>query len=75
MYRVRSLPTKLAKRRAATFGSHVRLRFPLGSHVRLRLREATGVVVGYSPGGRVRVQWDDSVVVTHCLSANLELAQ
>ena len=75
MSRVRSLPTKPAKRRAATLGSHEWLRFPLGSHVRLRLREATGVVVGYSSGERVRVQWDDTGVVTHCLNANLELAR
>jgi hypothetical protein len=39
------------------------------------LREATGVVVGYSSSERVRVSWDDNGVITHCLNANWELAR
>jgi hypothetical protein len=46
---------------------------PLGAHVRLRRRQATGVVVGYSPDfDRVQVQWDDTRAVTHILIPNLE---
>jgi hypothetical protein len=50
---------------------------PLGAAVRLRGREATGVVIGNSPHHdyRVRVQWDDTGEVTHCLKRNLEPAQ
>jgi hypothetical protein len=65
MSRVRSLPTKRAKRRAAT----------LGSHVRLHLRKAIGVVVGFSSSDRVRIRWEDTGVVTHCLKAKLELVR
>jgi hypothetical protein len=44
--------------------------------VRLRGREATGVVIGNSHYEyRVRVQWDDSGEVTHCLKRNLEPAR
>ena len=46
---------------------------PLGTTVRLRRREATGVVIGNSRDKyRVRVQWDDTGEVTHCLKRNLE---
>jgi hypothetical protein len=75
MSRVRSLPNKRAKRRAAILGSHVRLRFPLGSHVRLHLRKAIGVVVGFSSSDRVRIRGEDTGVVTHCLKAKLELVR
>jgi hypothetical protein len=49
---------------------------PLGIAVRLRGRKATGVVIG-NPSHyeyRVRVQWDDTGEVTHCLKRNLERA-
>jgi hypothetical protein len=49
---------------------------PLGAAVRLRRRDATGVVVGNSPDiDRVRVQWDDTGEVTHCVRTNLESAR
>ena len=50
---------------------------PLGTAVRLRGREATGVVIGNSGHYeyRVRVQWDDTGEVTHCLKRNLEPAR
>ena len=49
---------------------------PLGTAVRLRGREATGVVIDKSPDDyRVRVQWDDTGEVTHCLKRNLEPVQ
>ena len=39
--------------------------------------ETTGVVIGNSPHHeyRVRVQWDDTGEVTHCLKRNLEPAR
>jgi hypothetical protein len=50
---------------------------PLGTAVRLRGREATGVVIGNSGHyeHRVRVQWDGTGEVTHCLKRNLEPAR
>ena len=50
---------------------------PLGAAVRLRGRKATGVVIGNSSHYeyRVRVQWDDTGEVTHCLKRNLEPAR
>jgi len=58
---------KPAKRPAATAQ-----RLLLGAHVRLHSREATGVVIGNSTGAdRVRVRWDDTGKVTHCLRAKL----
>jgi hypothetical protein len=50
---------------------------PLGAAVRLRGRGATGVVIGNSGHYeyRVRVQWDDTGAVTHCLKRNLEPAR
>jgi hypothetical protein len=49
---------------------------PLGAAVRLRGRDATGVVIGNSRDRyRVRVQWDDTGEVTHCLKRNLEPAR
>jgi hypothetical protein len=49
---------------------------PLGAAVRLRGRETTGVVIGNSHYEyRVRVQWDDTGEVTHCLKRNLEPAR
>jgi hypothetical protein len=48
----------------------------LGAAVRLRGRKATGVVIGNSRDRyRVRVQWDDTGEVTHCLKRNLEPAR
>jgi hypothetical protein len=45
---------------------------PLGATVRLRGRDATGVIIGNSPDiERVRVQWDDTGEVTHCLCTRL----
>jgi hypothetical protein len=45
----------------------------LGTAVRLRGKEATtGVIIAYaSDSDRVRVRWDDTGEVTHCLRANL----
>jgi hypothetical protein len=44
--------------------------------VRLRGRKAAGVIIGDSPEiDRVRVRWDDTEEVTHCLKANLVLAR
>jgi hypothetical protein len=49
---------------------------PLGATVRLRGREATGVIIGNSTDrDRVRVQWDDTGEVTHCVKTNLESAR
>jgi hypothetical protein len=49
---------------------------PPGAAVRLRGRDATGVVIGNSHYEyRVRVQWDDTGEVTHCLKRNLEPAR
>jgi hypothetical protein len=45
----------------------------LGTAVRRRGKEATtGVIIAYaSDSDRVRVRWDDTGNVTHCLRANL----
>ena len=49
---------------------------PLGAAVRLRGRKATGGVIGNTRDRyRVRVQWDDTGEVTHCLKRNLEPAR
>jgi hypothetical protein len=48
----------------------------LGAAVRLRGRGVTGVVIGNSPDiDRVRVRWDDTDEVAHCLRASLEQAR
>jgi hypothetical protein len=44
----------------------------LGAHVRLHSSEATGVIIANSiDSDRVRVRWDDTGEVTHCLRAKL----
>jgi hypothetical protein len=72
MFSVRpSKPAQPSLRRAETAQL-----LPLGAAVRLRGREATGVVIGNSPYEyRVRVEWDDTGEVTHCLKRNLEPAR
>ena len=48
----------------------------LGAAVRLRGRGVTSVVIGNSPDiDRVRVRWDGTDEVTHCLRASLEQAR
>jgi hypothetical protein len=66
-----SKPAQPSPRRAETAQL-----LPFGTAVRLRGREATGVVIGNSPYEyRVRVEWDDTGEVTHCLKRNLEPAR
>ena len=49
---------------------------PFGATVRLRGRDPTGVVIGNSPDvDRVRVQWDDTGEVTHCVRTSLKSAR
>jgi hypothetical protein len=48
----------------------------VGATIRLRGRGATGVIIGNSSDkDRVRVRWEDTGDVTHCLKANLVLAR
>ena len=48
----------------------------LGARVRFHSREATGVVIGYSPeSDRVRVRWDDTGEIAHCFRASLVLVR
>jgi hypothetical protein len=48
----------------------------LGARVRFHSREATGVIIGNSlDTDRVRVRWDDTGEVSHCLRANLVLVR
>jgi hypothetical protein len=66
MSSVRPVP-KPAKRPAATAQPLL-----LGAHVRLHSSEATGVIIANSiDSDRVRVRWDDTGEVTHCLRAKL----
>jgi hypothetical protein len=48
----------------------------LGAHVRMRGRDATGVIIANSSDSdRVRVRWDDTGEVMHCLRGKLELVR
>jgi hypothetical protein len=48
----------------------------LGARVRIRGRDATGVIIGNSSDSdRVRVRWDDTSEVTHCLRRKLGLVR
>jgi hypothetical protein len=58
-----------AKQRTATTAQPLLL----GTAVRLRGKEpTTGVIIAYAPDSdRVRVRWDDTGKVTHCLRDSL----
>jgi hypothetical protein len=66
MFSMRPRPF-LSKRPAATAQPLL-----LGTAVRLHNKGTTGIVIGSSPlYDRVRVRWDDTGEVTHCIKTSL----
>jgi hypothetical protein len=64
-------PSFMSRRLAAT--AHP---LRVGAAVRVRARGVTGLIVGSSYSlDRVRVRWDGTGKVTHCLRASLEPAR